>query len=77
MSLGRGRLDHECELRETARLFHAFGEREFALSLLCTSEAVARSGLECVPPPKVVYVPGDCSAADEKLRRCESVTGVK
>ena len=59
-------------MRETARLFHAFGEREFALSLLCTSEAVARSGLECVPPPKVVHA--DCSAADEKLRRCEAVT---
>lgn len=68
LSFGRGRIDEECTLRETARMFDAFGETAFALALLCSSEAVKESGLECPSRPRE-----DCSAADEKLRRCEAV----
>lgn len=80
MSLGRGRIDEECTLRETARMFESFGETEFALELLCTSAAVAASGLQARCPTRArqvvtLTVPPDCSAADERLRRCESVTG--
>lgn len=79
LSLGRGRIDPECTLRETARMFDAFGEPEFALELLCASEAVRESGLadRCPRQPRgevTVIVPADCSESDEKLKRCEDVT---
>lgn len=80
VSMGRGRVDEECTLRETARLFESFGEVEFALELLCTSAAVAASGLADRCPTRAretvtIIQPADCSIAEEKLRRCERITG--
>ena len=39
VSGGKAQLDHQCDMRETARMFAAVGERELAVMLLCQTEA--------------------------------------
>ena len=43
ISGGRQKIDPECEVRETARLMEAFGERELAVIMLCSTEAAKAS----------------------------------
>ena len=74
---GGSKEDKECTLRETARFFAELGAVGFALQLLCTSEAVEKSGIEGCPTEVVLppIVPATCDVQDEKLKRCEEVTG--
>lgn len=89
LSFGKGRIDPECELRETARLFGALGATDFALNLLCTSDAVKNSGLTCPEwaPQASSVDAGDENFAqeylettvelhdcNERLTRCEAVS---
>ena len=48
---GRVKEDHECNLRETARLAYSFGAGAYALALLCTSKAAEESGVPCPVSP--------------------------
>jgi len=60
ISGGRQRIDPNCEIRETARLMEAFGERELAVIMLCSTDAAkeALGDKACGP-----------SATQEELRR--------
>ena len=45
---GKAVLDHQCDMRETARMFAALGERELGVMLLCMTDA-AQSLPDCGP----------------------------
>lgn len=50
VSGGRGKVDGECEKRETARILGALGERELAVMLVCQTEVAMDSlGEACRP----------------------------
>lgn len=46
---GKAKKDAECDARETARFLDAFGERELAIELLCTTAGAAALGDRCAP----------------------------
>jgi hypothetical protein len=53
LSGGKAVLDHQCDMRETARMFAAVGERELAVMLLCQTEAASYLP-ECGPTRQFV-----------------------
>lgn len=57
ISFGVSTKDEECDLRETARMFHEMGQAKLAVELLCKSKAAQRLK-ECgyVDPPPVMMV---------------------
>lgn len=68
---GKQKLDHECNIRETARTFAALGEIGQALIIACSSEAAkAALGDACGLSPGNVYV-----RVNEPVRYVERVTG--
>ena len=85
---GRVTVDPECELRETARMLGALGERELAVMVVCkTKAAISALGAICKPnaskSDRIKELEGriqfmlterdiERAVCDESIERCES-----